>query len=171
MRTISRLAILVGLLLTACAVHRYSAPRPHPGDIVRISSGDLHLHNARATLLTLDAHTLCVALADRQTSFPLSRIDLLEVKAGTHSHAGKGALIGMGVGFVAITVASLAQTSESSPLAPSSDAMAVAAVTVLAIPTGVLLGALVGAFIPSEDWQIVYSRGGSVSPEEQSDSP
>jgi hypothetical protein len=78
----------------------------------------------------------------------LSELSKLEVSRGMKGNAGKGALIGAGVGLVGGIVGAVLSDFES-------DAYGLGALSIVAFSSlgGMALGAITGAFIKTEKWQ------------------
>jgi hypothetical protein len=89
-------------------------------------------------------------------AIPKAAIEKLEISTGQHGNAGKGALIGLGVGaigggIIGAADASNCNNSQSFCLFSSGGEMAASAIAFGAI--GNVLGAVVGAISRSDRWE------------------
>ncbi len=114
-------SLLIGLSTTG---HTQAATTTlAPGARVRVRQGDQSL---TGTLVSLDSAGLVIATGKSDTvTAPRASITAVEVSTGTKSHAGKGALIGLGVGALTGVVVGIAASGSddgdwSSTSAPGS---------------------------------------------------
>jgi len=94
--TVLALSLLIGL---AASGHAQAAESTlAPGARVRVRQGD---QSMIGTLVSLDGAGLVIATGKSDTvTVPRASITTIDVSIGTKAHAGKGALIGLGVGTV-----------------------------------------------------------------------
>lgn len=152
-----RLAVLLLLLPSLAAAQQ---PQLTPGQRIRVTSPDLGLARAHATLEAIDGGEL-VLRTDATRRVPLASVTRLEAYAGRRSHW----LLGAGIGFVAGAGATylvlnppgssstaLCDQSANQDAISSGECLGLTAGGAL---VGAGLGALVGAFIKSDKWQDV----------------
>jgi hypothetical protein len=107
---------------------------------------------AAGTLSSWGADSLTISGPEEEwQTFPLSDVVKLEISRGRKSNAGKGTLIGAGVGLVVGLMAAAASTDDSDSLGEFS--------WLVYPPSGILvggtLGLVVGALTRTEKWQEV----------------
>lgn len=156
-------ALMATLLmsLTGCATLPTRAPVP--GDTVRISSGEQDLKQARATFIALAEDTLVVLHEEERMALPLAALDLVELRTGTRSRAGRGSHIGSVIGFLAV----LGAASIDAPggmFGPSDEEVARRLVILGGMPIGALLGAAVGSAFHTDRWEVMHRGGASRKP-------
>ena len=129
------LAWILVALSAAVEAQQYS-PRLDPGQWVRIHQGK---HAVVGTLLSVDSAVMWVLTTQTDTAF-LRRADItgVDVSTGRKSKTLSGALIGAGVGAVGLGLAAYLSGAGGDGSV---------AVIAMAIPTGFVLGAGIGAAI------------------------
>ena len=158
------LLLLAGVIGFATPVFA-SSQSLSPGTRVRVTAPSLLLDRQRGQLLTLGGDSLILRASDsdlgtrgtapRQWVISRDAVAQLERSLGSRGHAGKGLLIGAGVGL-AIGLVATDFGSSSSLCQGSGDYGTVCAMIVGASTAGgALLGALFGAVARSERWEAV----------------
>ena len=152
--------VVVALALTAwsCSGH-IPDTWIDPGDRVRVTAPSLDLDKDVGTVAALVADTFVVELEDQADALdvPLSEVTRLEVHQGHKSRAGTGALIGAGAGAATgVTVALVDCAGDECHL----DGSDVTGAVVLVLGAGGALagaglGALIGAAIKTDRWELV----------------
>jgi hypothetical protein len=146
-------AVVLALLATDATLYAQAAPiAPAPGARVRVQQGPETLIGV---LASSDSARLVIVTDDSDTvTVPHGSIKSVDVSTGTRSHARKGALIGLSMGFVTGIVLGMATPAPQPILggsaAPSDDWTAGIGVTGAVLGAGV--GAIVGAITRSDKW-------------------
>jgi len=155
-----RIAVLMLMLAFAAPAHLAAQdPAVAPGSRIRVYAPSINAKRFVAAVVSLDGDSLTLdaeiwrdgAWKPRLT-VPFASMNSLEVSRRRHSNAGKGALIGGGVG-AGLVLASL-YSCDGYCGGPGEEGKAVAGVAIGgALGAGV--GALIGLMFHSEDWQAV----------------
>ena len=121
-----------------------------PGRRVRIhQQGGQPLVGA---FVTADSTTLSIVTAPKDTvHLRQSAVTGVDLSLGTKSHAGKGALIGLGAGMLVGAIAGAASSCSVDAEVPPAACAVAGALVFGALGTGV--GALFGAMTQTEQWQ------------------
>jgi hypothetical protein len=155
MRT-TPLWVALALGLTACASSRVvTTPTPVPaaGSDIRYALRSAPYQFARGRLISLDADTMTFEHRARGESaawatdrVSTDSIAQLQTLVGQHKNAGRGALIGGGIGLVLGGLCAI-EPNEGEMYAPSSGQCVASGVV-----TGALTGLLIGALSRTEIW-------------------
>ena len=107
----------------------------------------------------LSADSAAIALSETPDSvrFAMESAERVEVSEGRHSHAGKGALVGLGLGAGTGLILGLAVSAEECGewCVIEVGTGEIAAVTVMLGAVGAGIGALIGSFSHGERWRRV----------------
>lgn len=147
--TLLAASLLIGL---AASVHAQAAESTlAPGARLRVRQGD---QSIIGTLVSLDSAGLVIATDKSDTvTAPRASITTVDISTGTKSHAGKGALIGLGVGAVTGVVVGLAASgSDNGGFLDFSSGEWAVGVGLTGAVFGTGLGAIIGAFIHTDKW-------------------
>lgn len=119
-----------------------------PGSRVRITAPQLDARPFVGTLVGLESDGLRVKRGrnDVPTLIPRSFVTRLEVSGGRKSQAGRGALIGAGVGAMPGLLLTFGDYSSDTRPSPG-------VVAAVGAASGVVVGAAIGWALKSEDWQ------------------
>lgn len=137
-------------------------PSPAPGDIVRVSSSRHDPVRATGIFTRIDSASVVLEIDGTSRELRLSEVDKLELKTGRKSRAGTGALIGVGVGLLALfgaLVADAVNEGMRSELFGSShedEEKWIGVIGLLAVPVGASIGALIGSQFHSDRWEQIY---------------
>jgi hypothetical protein len=147
--------LLAASLLIALATTGRAQAAPAtlvPGARVRVHQGSESL---TGSLVSLDSAALVIATDKPETvTAPRASITAVEVSTGTKSRAGKGALIGLGVGAAAgIIVGLAASSSDNGDFLDYGAGTWAAGVGLAGAAIGTGLGALIGSGQHSDKWQ------------------
>jgi hypothetical protein len=148
--TLLAASLLMGLATTGRA---QAAPATLvPGARVRVHQGSESL---TGLLVSLDSAGLVIATDKSDTvTAPRTSITAVEVSTGTKSRAGKGALIGLGVGAAAGVIVGLAaSSSDNGDFLDYGAGTWAAAMGLTGAAIGAGLGALIGSGQQSDKWQ------------------
>ncbi len=151
----TRLALAVTLVLVA------TTPRLHaqadatalpPGSRVRVHQG---AQSATGTLVSVDSTSLTFITGSADTvTAPRDSITGVDVSLGTKSGAGKGALIGLGVGAATgVIFGAVASTADDNSWVEFSVGQWVAGYGLLGAALGTLVGVIIGSAHHSDRWQ------------------
>jgi hypothetical protein len=139
-------AVVLVLQAAACAPHRVDTPLGiAPGDRVRVTNQAGAAVTGRA--LALHEDTLDLDTGDGTTSVAAGSVQRLEVRQGSHGHAGVGAIVGLVIGGIA-GAALIASAGDGGDYAFPPE-VAIAPVLVIG---GLLLGTIVGAAARGDNW-------------------
>jgi len=141
-------SLLIGLTTTGQA--QAATTTLAPGTRVRVHQG---VESLTGTLVSLDSAALVIATGKDTVTAPRASITALEVSTGTKSHAGKGALIGLGAGLVTGVVVGIAASgSDNGDFFDFSAGEWAVGVGLTGAAIGAGVGAIVGAGIHSDRW-------------------
>jgi hypothetical protein len=146
--TLLAASLLIGLISTGHA--QAATTTLAPGTRVRVHQG---IESLTGTLVSLDSAGLLIATGKDTVTAPRASITALEVSTGTKSHAGKGALIGLGAGLVTGVVVGIAASgSDNGDFLDFSSGEWAVGVGLAGAAIGTGVGAIVGAGIHSDTW-------------------
>ena len=159
----SRMASLVAALAVATwSCSGYVADTSvAPGDTVRVTAPSMDMDDSVGTVAALETDRLTVQVEERADalSVPLADVTKLKVRRGQKSNAGKGALIGLGVGAAAGVITALLSCADSQCDWDNAGDDVTGYTAVVLGAGGALLGAGIGAIIWSsiktDRWQTV----------------
>jgi hypothetical protein len=122
-----------------------------PGARARVQQGSKAV---TGTLVSLDSAGLVIATGKADTvTVPRASITAIEVSTGTRSHAGKGALIGLGTGLLTGVVVGIAASgSDDGEFLDASSGEWAAGVGLTGAVIGTGVGAIIGAVIRTDKW-------------------
>ncbi len=130
-----------------------------PGDTVRVTAPSMDMDDSIGTVAALETDTLTVKVEERADALyvPLADITKLEVRHGQRSRAGKGALIGLGVGAAAGVTLAFVACAGKECYSDSNDATGVVALIFGAggALLGAGIGAIIGSSIKTDRWESV----------------
>jgi hypothetical protein len=177
-KTVARiLAVAVACLLTTAAWadgplasgEAEEAPTGLVGQRVRLSGPSLATKDEPVTgrVVAVDAEAITVVQNKRTGEtrrIPFSSIKRLDIaRPGWGSHAGTGAAIGVVIPIVAAMVVAQGKPGTQGDFAEMGPGLAAAAVFVVGVPTGALIGAIVGSQCHTDGWERVPIRRVRVS--------
>ncbi len=158
-------SLVVVLVVTTWSCSGYVADTSiAPGDTVRVTAPSMDMDESVGTVAALETDTLTVQVEDRADALyvPLADVTKLEVRRGQKSNAGKGALIGLGVGaVVGVTFGFVACAAENggsvctNDVGESSPFAFAAATGAYGAVLGTGIGALIGLAARTDRWETV----------------
>ena len=145
-------SLVLALLVTTWACSGYVADTSvAPGDTVRVTAPSMDMDDSVGTVAALETDRLTVQVEERADalSVPLADVTKLKVRRGQKSNAGKGALIGLGVGAAAGVITALLSCADSQCDWDNAGDDVTGYTAVVLGAGGALLGAGIGAIIGS----------------------
>ena len=144
--------VVLALLTTSVNGHaQANTTTLAPGARIRVQQGS---QTVTGTLLSLDSAGLVIVTGKADSvTVPRASITAVEVSTGTRSHAGKGALIGLGTGLLTGVVVGIASSgSDDGDFFDFSSGEWAAGVGLTGAVIGTGVGAIVGAVIRTDKW-------------------
>jgi hypothetical protein len=124
---------------------------------VRLSGHGAGWLQGRFVLLSADSAAIALSETPDSVRFATESAERVELSEGRHSHAGKGALLGLGLGAGTGLILGIAASAEECGewCVIEVGAGEIAGVTVLLGAVGAGIGALIGSFSHGERWRQV----------------
>ncbi|MEX1186311.1 MAG: hypothetical protein WEA80_06955 [Gemmatimonadaceae bacterium] len=151
------LGILVAVLVFSSPVAAQMAGLG-AGSRVRVTSPRDDLNKHVGTVLEVRGDSVVIAGRHGSRTIALANVTRLDVSTGTRRHVGRGALIGLGVGaLLGLTVVDEGVEDCTDEFlicpVPVSRAQMATAGALVSGAAGVVIGAIVGAFVKSDRWE------------------
>ena len=124
---------------------------------VRLPSHGADWLQGQFVMLSADSAAIALSETADSVRFAMESAERVEVSEGRHSHAGKGALVGLGLGAGTGLILGLAASAEECGewCVIEVGTGEIAAVTVMLGAVGAGIGALIGSFSHGERWRQV----------------
>lgn len=158
-------AALVSLLVPACLIGQQRTPPDTSlaaGAKLRVTVRDEGRTTGRLRFVREQNLGLAVGRDSVLREIPLSSVELLEVATGTRSQAGKGALIGGGLGLVQGLIC-FAEADEEGYVGEGFVGIGQETCFLGSVAMGAGIGALIGVLDRTDTWRRVPTEGLSVA--------